>query len=118
MVRRLAASSTSRWGATAIGRLSRAPVDTASSSSASLPRSTPWDERSPGSMICSRPGSLGTPTVTVGRGGRTESQHSPGEWFDPTNAYLGPHRNFLAVLALVGVDGVAKPMLPKRPPRQ
>jgi len=64
------------------------------------------------------PISLGIPAVTIGRGGRTESQHSPEEWFDPTNAYLGPQRNFLAVLALVGVDGVAKPMLPKRSPRQ
>jgi tripeptide aminopeptidase len=64
------------------------------------------------------PISLGIPAVTVGRGGRTENQHSPGESFDPTDAYLGPQRQFLAVLALVGIDGVTKPMLPKRPPRQ
>ena len=64
------------------------------------------------------PISLGIPAVTLGRGGKGGANHSLGEWWDPTDAYLGPQRHFLALLALVGMDGVARPLLPKRPPRQ
>ena len=64
------------------------------------------------------PISLGIPAVTLGRGGKGGANHSLGEWWDPTDAYLGPQRHFLTLLALVGIDGVAKPLLPKRPPRQ
>jgi len=63
------------------------------------------------------PISLGVPAVTLGRGGKGGANHSLGEWFDPTNAYLGPQRHFLALIALVGMDGVAKPLLAKRAPR-
>ena len=64
------------------------------------------------------PISLGVPAVTLGRGGKGGANHSLGEWWDPTNAYIGPQRQFLTVLTLVGIEGVAKPLLPKRPPRQ
>jgi acetylornithine deacetylase/succinyl-diaminopimelate desuccinylase-like protein len=64
------------------------------------------------------PISLGIPAVTLGRGGKGGANHSLGEWWDPTDAYLGPQRHFLTLLALVGIDGVAKPLLEKRPPRQ
>jgi acetylornithine deacetylase/succinyl-diaminopimelate desuccinylase-like protein len=63
------------------------------------------------------PISLGVPAVTLGRGGKGGANHSLGEWFDPTNAYLGPQRHFLTLIALVGMDGVAKPLLAKRAPR-
>lgn len=60
------------------------------------------------------PISLGIPAATLARGGASGSTHSLGEWFDPTDAYLGPQRDLLGVLALVGVDGVTRPLLSKR----
>ncbi|MBI3938511.1 MAG: M20/M25/M40 family metallo-hydrolase [Betaproteobacteria bacterium] len=71
----------------------------------------------PGSTDSNLPISLGVPAVTLGRGGKGGNQHSRGEWFDPTDAYLGPQRDFLVILALAGVEGVSAPVLPKRPPR-
>lgn len=71
----------------------------------------------PGSTDSNLPISLGVPAVTLGRGGKGGSQHSRGEWFDATDAYLGPQRDFLVILALAGVEGVSAPVLPKRPPR-
>jgi tripeptide aminopeptidase len=64
------------------------------------------------------PISLGIPAVTLGRGGKGGAVHSLGEWWDPTDAFLGPQRHFLTLLALAGIDGVAQPLLPKRPPRK
>jgi tripeptide aminopeptidase len=61
------------------------------------------------------PISLGIPALTIGRGGKTEGQHSLGEWFDPTDAYIGFQRHFLMVLGLVGIDGASTPLLPRRP---
>ena len=60
------------------------------------------------------PISLGIPAVTLARGGASGNTHSLGEWFDPNDAYLGPQRDLLTVLALVGVEGVTKPLLSKR----
>ena len=60
------------------------------------------------------PISLGIPALTLGGGGKDEFNHSPGEWFDPTNAYQGPQRIFLTILGLVGVDGVSEPLLQMR----
>lgn len=60
------------------------------------------------------PISLGIPAVTIGRGGRTENQHSLTESFDPKDAYLGVQKSLLTVLALVGIEGVAEPLLAKR----
>lgn len=57
---------------------------------------------------------MGIPAVTIGRGGKTENQHSVKESFDPKDAYLGVQKNLLAVLALVGVEGVSEPLLPVR----
>jgi len=61
------------------------------------------------------PISLGIPAVTLGGGGKEDNNHSPSEWFDPTDAYLGPQRVFLAILGLTGVEGTSAPLLPKRP---
>jgi len=58
---------------------------------------------------------LGVPALTLGGGGRGGNGHAPNEWFDPTDAYLGSQRVFLAVLGLVGVDGVTEPLLPPGP---
>lgn len=58
---------------------------------------------------------LGVPALTLGGGGRGGAGHSPDEWFNPTDAYLGPQRVLLTVLGLVGVDDVTAPLLPPGP---
>ena len=60
------------------------------------------------------PMSLGVPSVTLGGGGRQDNNHSPSEWFDPTDAYQGPQQAFMAILGLVGLEGVSAPLLAKR----
>jgi len=65
----------------------------------------------PSSTDSNLPISLGIPAITVGGGGDSGSNHAPGEWFDPTNAYLGPQRIFLTILGLVGMEGVNEPLL-------
>ncbi len=57
------------------------------------------------------PISLGIPAITVGGGGKDGNNHSADEWFDPTDAYLGPQHVFLTILGLVGVDGVGAALL-------
>jgi len=57
------------------------------------------------------PISLGIPAVTLGGGGKEDNNHSPSEWFDPTDAYLGPQRIFLTILGLSGVEGAGAPLL-------
>jgi acetylornithine deacetylase/succinyl-diaminopimelate desuccinylase-like protein len=59
------------------------------------------------------PISLGIPAVTLGGGGKEDNNHSPSEWFDPTDAHLGPQRVFLAILGLTGVEGTSAPLLSK-----
>jgi acetylornithine deacetylase/succinyl-diaminopimelate desuccinylase-like protein len=68
----------------------------------------------PSSTDSNLPISLGIPAITVGGGGKDDNNHAPSEWFDPTNAYLGPQRIFLTILGLVGVDGVSEPLLSRR----
>lgn len=68
---------------------------------------------SPSSTDANLPISLGIPAITIGGGGKSGNGHAPGEWFDPTGAYLGPQRIFLTILGLVGVDGVSEPLLAK-----
>jgi tripeptide aminopeptidase len=63
------------------------------------------------------PISIGIPAMTLGRGVKSGATHSLDEWYDPTDAYLSTQRAFLTVLGLAGVDGLAKPILPKRQPR-
>jgi hypothetical protein len=53
----------------------------------------------------------------VGAGGFSQGIHSKEEWFDPKQAYLGPAKTLLAIVGLAGLDGVAKPLLEKRPAR-
>jgi tripeptide aminopeptidase len=68
----------------------------------------------PASTDSNVPISMGIPAVTLGRGGLNGDYHSLNEWFDPKDAYLGPQKNLLATLALVGIDGVSEPILPIR----
>lgn len=67
----------------------------------------------PGSTDANTPINLGIPAIAVGRGGANGRVHSIDEWYDPKDAYLGPQKTLLTVLALVGVDGVSKPLLPR-----
>ena len=60
------------------------------------------------------PISLGVPAVTIGGGGTDGRNHSPDEWYDPTEAWLGPQKIFVMVLGLSGMDGVTAPLLPPR----
>ena len=59
------------------------------------------------------PIALGIPAITVGCGGRSGGAHTEQEWFDPKNAYQGPQKNLLMVMAMVGIDGVQAPMMLK-----
>jgi acetylornithine deacetylase/succinyl-diaminopimelate desuccinylase-like protein len=68
----------------------------------------------PSSTDSNLPISLGIPAITLGGGGKEDNNHSPSEWFDPTDAYLGPQRVFLTILGLVGVDGVSEPLLSRK----
>jgi tripeptide aminopeptidase len=61
--------------------------------------------------------SLGIPAVTLGGGGDGGGWHSPGEWYKPTDAHLGPQHVLLTALALVGLEGVSAPLLAVRPSR-
>ena len=62
------------------------------------------------------PISLGVPAVTLAGGGEGGNWHSPTEWYKPTDAHRGPQAVLLALLTLVGVDGVSQPTLPARAP--
>ena len=68
----------------------------------------------PGSTDSNLPISLGIPAITVGGGGKDGGTHSPGEWFDPADAYLGPQQIFLAIIGLAGLEGVSPPLLPRK----
>jgi tripeptide aminopeptidase len=58
--------------------------------------------------------SLGIPAVTIGAGGEGGGQHSPAEWYRPTDAHLGPQAVLLTLLMLAGLDGVSDPVLARR----
>ena len=60
------------------------------------------------------PIALGVPALTLGSGGIGGGSHAPQEWFSPLNAWRGPQNTLLAILALVGIDGVSEPLLPRR----
>jgi tripeptide aminopeptidase len=56
---------------------------------------------------------LGVPAVMLSAGGIAGDLHSPGEWFEPVEAWLGPQATLLTVLGLVGIDGTSVPLLEK-----
>lgn len=65
----------------------------------------------PSSTDSNWPISLGIPSLTLRGGGQSGGTHSLDEWFDPTDAYLGPQQVLLTSLGLVGVDGLTEPLL-------
>ena len=79
-----------------ISATGRAPVMASASTDANLPMS------------------LGIPAVVLGSGGKTGGFHAKDEWFDPRGAWEGSQMGLTTVLALVGVQGVSEPLLPKR----
>jgi acetylornithine deacetylase/succinyl-diaminopimelate desuccinylase-like protein len=63
------------------------------------------------------PVSLGIPATTLGGGGTEQNNHTLREWYEPTQAWLGPQLTLLTSLALVGMVGVSEPLLALRAPR-
>lgn len=57
---------------------------------------------------------LGIPAATLNGGGRGDKAHSPDEWYEHVDAWLGPQVILLTTLRLSGVQGVSKPTLPRR----
>ncbi|MCE4050125.1 MULTISPECIES: M20/M25/M40 family metallo-hydrolase [Bacillaceae] len=61
------------------------------------------------------PISLGIPAVTLGGGGSNSGGfHTLEEYFDPTDAHIGPQNIFLTILGLVGMRDVTAPLLSKK----
>ncbi len=56
----------------------------------------------------------GLPATTLGAGGAEANNHSLSEWWDETEAWLGPQLAFLTAAALVGVEGASQPLLEKK----
>lgn len=65
----------------------------------------------PSSTDANFPMSLGIPSLALSRGGSAGGTHTLKEWYDPTDAYIGVQKNFLTLIGLVGVEGIAKPLL-------
>ena len=57
------------------------------------------------------PMALGIPAITISGGGDGGGAHSPAEWFEPVDSYLGPQAVLINILALVGISGVSTPVL-------
>jgi tripeptide aminopeptidase len=60
------------------------------------------------------PIALGIPAICLGGGGRGGNAHSPDEWYENIDAFLGPQSVFLTILGLAGVHGICEPLLPLR----
>lgn len=56
----------------------------------------------------------GLPATTLGAGGTEANNHALTEEWDSTEAWLGPQLTFLTAVTLVGLEGVADPILEKR----
>jgi tripeptide aminopeptidase len=67
-----------------------------------------------GSTDANVPMGLGIPAITASGGGIADKAHSLDEWYEPVNAWLGPQGLLLTSLALVGLEGGPKPLLPRR----
>ena len=60
------------------------------------------------------PISLGIPAIAVGRGGNGGGTHTIHEWFEPHEAFKGPQKTLLLILALSGYENFTEYRLPKR----
>ena len=69
----------------------------------------------PGSTDANIPISLDVPALAMGAGGTGGKIHSPDEYFDPADAWLGPQRVFLIMLSLIGINGTTAPLLIEHP---
>ena len=58
------------------------------------------------------PISLGIPAITVGWGGKGGGEHTIHEWYEHAEAWKGPQRDLLLLLALSGYNGVREYQLP------
>jgi acetylornithine deacetylase/succinyl-diaminopimelate desuccinylase-like protein len=54
---------------------------------------------------------LAVPAIMLSGGGTAGDLHSPGEWFESKDAWVGPQVALLTVLGLVGVEGMTDPLL-------
>ncbi|MGL5447601.1 MAG: M20/M25/M40 family metallo-hydrolase [Rhabdaerophilum sp.] len=70
-----------------------------------------------GSNDANTPVNLGIPATRLSSGGRSGGTHTFQEWYEPTLSHQGPQFSFLTILGLVGIEGVSRPILPKRPAR-
>lgn len=62
-----------------------------------------------GSTDANIPISMGIPAIAVGRGGEEGGIHTELEWFRPVEAYKGPQKDLLLLLAAAGVEGICEP---------
>jgi tripeptide aminopeptidase len=67
-----------------------------------------------GSTDSNVPLGLGLPALTAPGGGIGDKAHSLDEWYEPVNSWLGPQGLLLTTLALSGIEGGPKPLLPRR----
>ncbi|MDY6945618.1 MAG: M20/M25/M40 family metallo-hydrolase [Pseudomonadota bacterium] len=67
-----------------------------------------------GSTDANVPMGLGIPSITASGGGVADKAHSLDEWYEPVNSWLGPQGLLLTSLALAGIEGGPKPLLPRR----
>lgn len=67
-----------------------------------------------GSTDANVPMGLGIPAITASGGGIADKAHSLDEWYEPVNSWLGPQGVLLTTLALTGIEGGPKPLLPRR----
>lgn len=65
----------------------------------------------PNSTDSNVPISLGIPAVPLGGGGDFGGIHTLNEFFDPTDAFVGPQQIRLTLLGLVGVKNVCEPLI-------
>ena len=129
-IHRAVAEENARWGATSMSveiklvgdrPAGTVPLDSPMFQAAvpaleqmGLPKAAFYD----GSNDANIPVSLGIPATRLSSGGRSGGTHSFGEWYEPRLSHQGPQFSFLTILGLVGIEGVSRPLLPKRPPRQ
>ena len=67
-----------------------------------------------GSTDANVPMGLGIPSITASGGGIADKAHSLDEWYEPVNSWLGPQGLLLTSLALAGIEGGPKPLLPRK----
>ena len=60
------------------------------------------------------PMSLKIPAIILGSGGKNGGTHSLTEWLDPSQEWVDAQAALVTVLSLVGVEGLVKPLLPKK----